>query len=85
MTPEQISKIYAMMDLALGRFEGSNCNREEEALNTQAYALCLIALHTDRIATALERPAPNYDPHVSTALNRIAQATEGLESVLPRQ
>jgi len=76
MSPDQISKIYAMMDLALGRFEGSNCNREEEALNTQAYALCLIALHTDRIATALERPTPNYDPHISTAINRIASDIE---------
>jgi hypothetical protein len=85
MTPEQISKIYNMMEMAIIRFDGDTSSRAEELAAIQAYANCLIALHTDRIATALERPTPNYDPHVSTALNRIAQATEGLESVLPRQ
>jgi hypothetical protein len=85
MTEQEKEALRTLMGIAMSRWEGINVNRQEEALNAQSYISGLIALQLDRIATALERPTPNYDPHVSTALNRIAEATEGLLSVLPRQ
>ena len=83
MTPEEKAFLQGEMDKSRRLiFDTLTSEASDDMLYN--FVACAQVLQLDRIATALERPTPNYDPHVSTALGRIAQATEGLESVLPR-
>lgn len=80
MTEAQKSAIEAMMVSARNEFEFCESGGLSASVRAiQAYTSCLVTLQLDRIATALERPVPNYDPNTSTALNRIASAVEGME------